>query len=286
MAFHRIVVGLDGREGGDDALALARRIAATGAELHLAGILETEVVTGPAFGHDDDSELVRETRGHLEAAAAAIADRPVTVHPRHARTVSAGLEELAAELGADLIVIGSCGRGRLGRLLAGDDTRETLHAARRPVAIAPRGFAADQAWRVGTIGVGIDESAESEQALDLAGRMRGEHHARLEAVEVLPPPWPVNPVYAGMLATMDEEREHAQARLLAHEDVDQATVVVGPSAHAELRDLADRVDLLVVGSRPRSAFGRLAFGSTSDALTDDLASPLLVVPHVKPAPPG
>jgi nucleotide-binding universal stress UspA family protein len=55
--------------------------------------------------------------------------------------------------------------------------------------------------------------------------------------------------------------------------------MVGRSATRALRKLADRSQLLLIGARPRTAFGRLLLGTTSDALTHGLACPLIAVPR-------
>ena len=52
-----------------------------------------------------------------------------------------GLHELAETLGSDLLVVGSCRRSLLGRVMVGDDTRAALDGAPCAVAIAPAGYA-------------------------------------------------------------------------------------------------------------------------------------------------
>ncbi len=95
------------------------------------------------------------------------------------------MHELAEVPGADLLVIGSSRSGLLGRALIGDDTRAALNSARCAVAIAiaiaPAGYGQQPAvFR--EIGVGYDESPESDHALAVARTLAAEHGAKLSAL--------------------------------------------------------------------------------------------------------
>lgn len=277
--FQKIVVGVDGRSGGEDAIALARCLAAGDGELVLAEIVATSRFAGRGANRDFDAAMLDDARGRLEEQRTAVEGIKVSTAAHPAESVAAGLNELAAEHEADLVVVGSCMRGRLGRLLAGNDAQDTLRHATCPIAVAHRGLADDPPHAIARIGVGFDESAESDHALDIALALREAHHARVEVVEILPPPWPIDMAWAGV-PTVHEERKEAESRLLAMPGVDASSVHVAARAFTELRDLAARSDLLVIGARPHSAFGRFALGSTSDALAHDLPASLLAVPRV------
>jgi nucleotide-binding universal stress UspA family protein len=68
-----------------------------------------------------------------------------------ATSVGAGVHPLAESHGADLIVVGSCHRSTVGRILAGDDARSVLHHVPCALAVAPAGYA-DGSRRTETIG--------------------------------------------------------------------------------------------------------------------------------------
>ena len=65
-------------------------------------------------------------------------DTWVVVH--QSTSVPTGLTDLAAEIGAELVVVGSSSSGLLGRVALGSVTDRLVHTAAVPVAIAPRGY--------------------------------------------------------------------------------------------------------------------------------------------------
>ena len=59
------------------------------------------------------------------------------MHLRQGR-ISDEVIELARELEADLLVVGSCGHGQIGRILMGSHSEEIVHRARLPVLVLRR----------------------------------------------------------------------------------------------------------------------------------------------------
>jgi nucleotide-binding universal stress UspA family protein len=137
--FKHIVVGVDGDEGGRDAVALARLLVAVGGKLTLAYVVAR------------DAHAYRGTKGTPEASdggraeallGAVRAETGVEARLRWygSSSVGRGLHELCGVIGADLLVVGSSRRGLLGRVLIGDDTTAALNGAPCAVAIAPRNY--------------------------------------------------------------------------------------------------------------------------------------------------
>jgi nucleotide-binding universal stress UspA family protein len=181
--FHTVLIGVDERPGGRDAIALGRELLAEGGELTLAHVHLGEAKptrgTSPAF---EAAERER-SRQLLEAARAqtgvdaqfAWVGRP---------SVGRGLHELAERRGADLLVVGSTSRGLFGRVLIGDDTRDALNGAPCAVAVAPTGYSERPVhWR--EIGVGYDGSPESEHALGVARTLAAQHGTKLSGFEAV-----------------------------------------------------------------------------------------------------
>src|SRR4051794_34250204 len=137
--FEHIVVGVDGREGGRDAVALARLLVAVGGKLTLA-----YVVAGEARAYRGTSGAPEASDGgRAQALLEAVREETgVEAHLRWHRSssVGRGLHELCEVLGADLMVVGSSRRGLLGRVLVGDDTSAALNGAPCAIAIAPSNY--------------------------------------------------------------------------------------------------------------------------------------------------
>jgi nucleotide-binding universal stress UspA family protein len=234
--FDNVLVGVDGRQGGRDAIALAKELAP-----------EHATITS------------------VQVAA-------------HESSVARGLHEAALEGRANLVVVGSCHRGKLGQVVAGNDTLCTLHGAPCAVAIAPKGYSTT-AHRLAVIGVGSDGSPESDQALSAARALAARLGSRIKAMAVVPlgaVPYGESvhdnwPDIAKQLA--DEELR----RLNGLRDV-EGDVTYG-EAGKELASFGSQVDLLMVGSRSVGRLVRWLTGSASDYLARHAPCALLVFPR-------
>lgn len=131
-----------------------------------------------AAEQDRSRELVRRERGSSGS------DRDIVSVA--ATSVGSGLHDVAENRGADLIVVGSCHRSTLGRVLAGDDARSVLHHAPCAVAVAPAGYAG-QPGQTETIAVAYDGSGESKVALAHATLLAADLGAKLVVRSVAEP---------------------------------------------------------------------------------------------------
>jgi nucleotide-binding universal stress UspA family protein len=280
--FSKIVVGVDAREGGRDALALATGLARTfGGELIAVHVYPYDYYVSRGANADFDSVMhdAAEETLRTELERAAVTAEPVAIaddSPGHA------LQRIAANRDADLIVVGSAHRGRIGRVLAGDVTAGTLHGAPVPVLIAPRGHH-EQAVELQTIGVGYDGSPESEAALALAHELAQAAGARLRVIDVVTPVLPGGP----FPAYRPDWTEHARVRREAAEErlaavlAELGDIATGDIAFGDpARELAfegNHLDLLVTGSRGYGPLRRLMLGSTSSKLVHEAPCPVLVL---------
>ena len=272
--FQTIIVGVDGREGGEDAIALARLMGGADADLVAVCVAVLDGQITRAVNRDYEAVVVE---GADETAAKAAAEHEgLRVADAVAASVGAGLHEAAGRERADLIVVGSCRRGRVGRILAGDDARETVRAAPCPAAVAPVGFAKSPR-AFARIGVGYDGGPESTAAVEAARALAGRAGRTVNALDVIiVPNWSVPP--SGVVyMTIDEERAAAQERMDRLEGV-TGEVRTG-SPFKELEAFSAEVDLLVVGSRRHGALGRVVMGSAAESLSRNAHCPVLVVPR-------
>jgi len=262
--YENVVVGVDGRAGGRDAMALARRLARGGMRVTLAHVRSVDL------GERERSlELLESER----RAASPGADMTSLM----AASVGRGLHDVAEDRTADLIVVGGCHRSAIGRVVVGNDARSVLRHAPCAVAIAPAGYA-ERPGSIRTIGVAYDGSEQSTVALAHAALLANGTGAELIVRDVVGPhvyggAWGAGATYVEDPAVeIAAERERLGAPDGAHVDV-----VVG-FPHEELALLSEDVDVLVCGSRHQGAVKRVLLGSTSEHLSRHSACPLVVTP--------
>ena len=109
--FDNVLVGVDGRQGGRDAIALAKRLAAPHAAITLAHVYGGHTVGGRAAAIAQALELVSSEQ-LLEAA---LADAGVQAHTVSVceSSVGRGVHRLVEGRDRDLLVVGSSQRGLL-----------------------------------------------------------------------------------------------------------------------------------------------------------------------------
>ena len=135
----RILLATDGSEDA----ALAARAAVdlamgAGAELHVAHAWQAVPTT--RFDAFVRASLLAEARELLEAQVALLGEAGADVAGAHLREGPAVDEvlDLAGEIGADLVVVGSRGRGPVKRLILGSVSEGVVHHALRPRARVAR----------------------------------------------------------------------------------------------------------------------------------------------------
>lgn len=142
----RAIISYDDTPSDHDALMLARVFAAAGAELLLAYVRHTaEAEREEAEEHEALALLARGSRmlGDLDV------ERRVVVNG----STAAGLQCLAEQERAELLVFGSDYRTPAGHVAPQRSTQVLLEGAPAAIAIAPANYRSEQAWTFGRIGV-------------------------------------------------------------------------------------------------------------------------------------
>jgi nucleotide-binding universal stress UspA family protein len=275
--FKNVLVGVDGSANGRDAIALAARLCDPAGKLTLAHVHPGEFHPLHAITPDLLDEERKASVALLgdERAAGGVDAELVSIV---AASPGAGLHQQAEEHGADLLVVGSCGRSALGRAMIGDDTRAALNGAPSAVAIAARGFATKSA-PIAKLGVAYNGSLESETALASARQLAAQLGASIQALEVVSIP---SYAFSGVMAPPLGDSIDA----LIAEATERVGKLDGVEGHAvyglageELAAFGDQLDILVVGSRGYGPVRRLVSGSTSDYLERHARCSLLVLPR-------
>lgn len=280
VAIRRVLVGFDERPASRDALALGKALCErTGAELIVASVRPywPELI-GPA----EYARAVAEDEAWLgREATKALGEQPFSTSVIAGGHETSGLKEIAAAEEADVIVVGSTHRGRVGRVMPGSVGERVLNNAPCAVAVAPLGLA-DEGLRLERIAVAYDGSKEAAVALNFAidlAQQAGAALLILGAVEF-------NVEVTGLGAqTLDEaevtrmQHHLERARDRAPTSIEVETRILrGPPNHV-ISEAGEGSDLLVLGSRGHySAARRLFLGSVATQVTRSAPCPTLVTP--------
>lgn len=172
--YENLIIGVDGREGGLDAAALASTLAAPAARLHLVFVAGAPAHTGRGAVGDLHLELADpDCLGELMGRERRFVGDQAAVLRLDAASVADGLRAAAGQCEADLVVVGASRRAGIPHVTRDEDALAMIHHSAESVAIAPVGFA-DRPYRLDRIGVAFDASAESVVALAHGGLLAEE----------------------------------------------------------------------------------------------------------------
>ena len=276
----RIIVGFDGSAFATDALRWAVVEARRhGADLVALTVLDDQPMPLQASTRQPPLDPRPDVLTGLRDAVQAAADGfPVVFR----YTVgSAAAQLIAASRGADLLVVGSRGHGRLTNALLGSVSRACLLHAPGPVAVIRPGATGATDGRVV---VGVDGSEPSRQAVRVAATEARLRRAALDTVHAVH--W--DRIGTELITPTDEQLTewgtHLVHRQLAdlHQDLADAGVaarpVIVPGHPGDvLVDHSRTADLLVLGSRGHNPLASLLLGSTSDYCAHHATCPVMVV---------
>ena len=129
---------------GDGAVALAYALAGPAGKVHLLTVEVPPVLVNPldasaVYVHPPSAErlavLERDVRGHLEMLVPVAAAARTEVHVVHDSSPVVAIVRVAQEVAADLIVLGTHGRGGLKRALLGSVAAAVTKRATAPVVL-------------------------------------------------------------------------------------------------------------------------------------------------------
>jgi nucleotide-binding universal stress UspA family protein len=283
-----IVVGHDGADSGDDAAVLGAQLAASAdEELVVVSVYPEE---NPIGAGRVDAEWVAYMREQAEQRSAEakrfLSGVQATFRVVGSHSAAHGLDDIAEETRASMIVVGSSPRGPRRRVVAGSTGERLLHGASCPVAVAPRGMRdRDLGGRVTRIGVAYVDSAEARVALGLAAELAKKLGASLTLYTVVAPRAEFSPVAGraseeSLMQAVRETVRESLDRALASLDIEAAEEVLEGSVVDQLAALDEReCDLLVCGSRGYGPVRRVLLGGVSRRLMRRASCPVVVVPR-------
>lgn len=275
----RLLVALDNREGGWDALELARVI---GNGERVSALLVTVLHPGAVTVDFEipPEEEADETKSLFEEAREKLPGIEVETQAYLGGSPAGVLTRIAEREDFDAIVIGSPHRGALGRVMIGSVAGSLLNGAPADVAVAPRGYADSEHEAPRTIAVGYDGAPESRVALRHAEAIAHRSNAKLEILTVVRPPI-VAPVTVPGIGAPPSPADPKPMLSEALESVDpqlpaECDRLDGDPALALVEACEEGVDLLVVGSRGYGPIARVLLGSVSRQVAQKARCPVLV----------
>ncbi|TDC97468.1 universal stress protein [Actinomadura sp. 7K507] len=290
----RVLAGYSPDERGEDALALAALAAeAAGAPLTVAHVHPSPwPVRGPG---KVDAEWVAFLKGQSDEALArararlgelGVPEQGVAVRAHAHRGSGRGLIEVAGDVGAALVVIGSAPRGRRGRVAIGSTADQLLHGSPVPVLLAPRGFAAGAPDELERMTVAYWRRRDADEPLRAAAGFAGWLGTPMRLVTLVLRPSGLAAKFAtagGVLerqvAQADEDLRHAAGLVGGGPPVERLTAVGTGVAKALGTVGMLPGEVLVCQSGHHGPLRKVFLGESSGKIVRAAPCPVLVLPR-------
>jgi nucleotide-binding universal stress UspA family protein len=174
-----LIVSYDGTPNDDDALALGRLLARTGASLSLAYIRHSQEFD-PAREELAQHDAVR----RLEQGAAWLEDPDIPKHVVLSGSTGEGLEQLAEAEGAAVIVFGSDYRTSPGRAEPGTSAERLLGGGSVAIAVAAAGLRSVGDAQIASIAVAPGGDSAAERTAEALAASLGASRVELDGAPV------------------------------------------------------------------------------------------------------
>ena len=282
-----IVVAVDGSPASDAATCWAVRDAAMrNVPLTVVSVVTTPTATYPPVPYPETLGVWLEDKGRKAVAHAVKiaedalpADRKVAVKSEVLFAAPAeALVKMSDE--AEMIVVGSSGKGMLARGVLGSVSSSVVRHANCPVAVIRDEDALMPDPQHAPVLLGVDGSPASELATEIAfaeASRRGVDLIALHAWSDLPlfelPGMGWEEVFAEESRSFAERLAGWQER---YPDVTVQRVVVCDEPARQLIEKSESAQLVVVGSHGRGGLSRMMLGSVSNKVVHSVRMPVIV----------
>lgn len=282
----KILLATDG--SGDAALATRAAVEianGAGAELYL--VHAWHPVPSTRFEQFIRSEMKREARRLVQEQVERVEALGGTIAGTHLKEgpLVEEILETCAEVGADLILMGTRGRGPVARLLLGSVAEGVVYGSSSPVLVVRGG---DAAWPPRRVICGDDSSESARRAAELAigiGNLFDTSNLIMRVYPRLPAVEEGRQMDARRvddeLRREEQALEERAAQLGTEDDRPKVCIAAGNPAKAIMQEAGDEPErcLISVGKRGLSAIGRIRLGSVSTKVLRAARGPVLIYPQ-------
>ena len=287
----RVVIGYDGSEGSEDALAFGLTWSRSTGDVPIVATVYPEErpfslgVRRVDIHFDTD---VRELAEIVQDKARAAVGDAALYRNVASTSASHGLADLAEDVEAVMVIVGTTQESGLSRALLGSTTERLLYGATAPVTVVPPGWRQSVPDRISSIGVAYVDTREGREALRMAVRAAQRIPAQLTLYSVLDQ---LSEGYSYLAGRTDEQAFVDRMRDSFGKALDLAatgvppelmprTVLLEGAAVESLAGLGQHdVDLIVCGSRGYGPARRVLLGGVSSRLIRRAQLPVAVVPR-------
>ena len=286
---NRVVIGYDGSQASEDAVAFGLTwCRSTGDVAIIATVYPEEHPLGIGRVDVEWAAYVREQAEIIQDKARATVGDAALYRNVASTSAAHGLADLAEDVEAVMLIVGTTQETGLSRTLLGSSTERLLHGATAPVTVVPPGWRQSAPDRISSIGVAYVDTRDGREALRVAVRVALRIPARLTLYSIL---GQSSERYSYLVGRTDEQAFVDKARDSYGKALEFAAAGVPPELEprtvllegAVVESLAalgpDDVDVLVCGSRGYGPVRRVLLGGVSSPLIRRAQLPVTVVPR-------
>jgi nucleotide-binding universal stress UspA family protein len=290
----RVVIGYDGSEASEDAVTFGLTwCRSTGDVPIVATVFPEEHPLGAGRVDVEWATYVREQAEIIQdKARAAVGD--AALYRNVASTSAAhGLADLAEDIEAVMLIVGTTQETGLARALLGSITERLLHGATAPVLVVPPGWRESAPDRISSIGVAYVDTRDGREALRIAVQVALRIPAQVTLYYSVIGQSSERYSYligrTGEQAVLDKARDSFGKALEfaaagVPPELEPRTVLLEGAVVDSLAALGpDDVDMLVCGSRGYGPVRRVLLGGVSSRLIRGARLPVAVVPRAATA---
>ena len=292
MMASRVVIGYDGSEASEDAVAFGLTWSrSTGDVPIIATVYPGEHALGVGRVDAEWASYIREQAEINQDNARAMVGDAALYRNVASTSAAHGLADLAEDVEAVMVIVGTTQETGLTRGLLGSSAERLLHGTTAPVTVVPR-WRQSAPDRISRIGVAYIDTRDAREALRKAVQVALRIQARLTLYTAL---GQSSERYSYLVARTDEQVFWDMARDSFRTALDLAAAGVPPVLDprtvllegAVVESLAalgpDDVDVLVCGSRGYGPVRRVLLGGVSSPLSRRARLPVTVVPRATTA---